>query len=292
LRANLLICVVAAILSQGLEAQVHFPLHKGDLWQFASNYPDSVFPEIRVLGDTTLPNSLQYARCQSRFLGRPYMRQVGSAVYSFNISTGQDFKLFDFTLGPADTVSTRTQFGGQFAITVVDTGRISASQGYWKPFDGKRSWIFDDNVILGPSSGYSFARYWVIDSIGIVYVEGEPGYVWTLTGARIDGQVRFGVMVSVGPEAPTLARGLHLAQNFPNPFNPETTIPFELDVSQEIDLTVFDITGSQVARLISDRLAAGSHIVTWNGSSLAAGTYFCRLKGETGTMVRRMLLLK
>jgi hypothetical protein len=68
-----------------------------------------------------------------------------------------------------------------------------------------------------------------------------------------------------------------LDQNFPNPFNPSTTISFSLPESGFVTLKVFDILGKEVALLVNDRLSAGSYSFNWNAGSLAGGTYIYRM---------------
>jgi glycosidase len=73
-----------------------------------------------------------------------------------------------------------------------------------------------------------------------------------------------------------------LHQNYPNPFNPSTTIGFDLPHAARVVLTVHDLLGREVTRLVDADVDAGNHTVTWNGRSgtgtpLASGVYFCRM---------------
>jgi hypothetical protein len=85
--------------------------------------------------------------------------------------------------------------------------------------------------------------------------------------------------------------------NYPNPFNPETTIHFELPASQEVELAIYNIKGQIVRTLLNDHLTAGSHHIVWNGrddrgNSLSSGIYFYSLKSAQKTKTNKMLLLK
>lgn len=87
-----------------------------------------------------------------------------------------------------------------------------------------------------------------------------------------------------------------LHQNYPNPFNPVTKISFDLPKDSKVSLTVYDILGRQMAKLINGVLKnAGKYTVDFNGSSLASGVYFYRIE-ITGTekfvMTKRMVLVK
>jgi hypothetical protein len=88
-----------------------------------------------------------------------------------------------------------------------------------------------------------------------------------------------------------------LKQNFPNPFNPTTTIKFALPRHTHAKLTVYDLLGRQVAALLDRDLPAGTHRVRWDGQSdsgspLASGIYFYRLTYDHGSLSKKMLLLK
>jgi hypothetical protein len=83
-----------------------------------------------------------------------------------------------------------------------------------------------------------------------------------------------------------------LSQNYPNPFNPSTKFSFELPVSGFTTLKVYDILGREVAVLLNEELTAGSHIINFNASNLASGTYIYRLNVNGNSLTRKMILLK
>ena len=83
-----------------------------------------------------------------------------------------------------------------------------------------------------------------------------------------------------------------LSQNFPNPFNPTTTIQFELPETAEVSLAVYDMLGQEVLRLESGTVAAGSHKYSVDASMLPSGTYLYRLVTPGFSQSRRMTLLK
>ena len=88
-----------------------------------------------------------------------------------------------------------------------------------------------------------------------------------------------------------------LIGNYPNPFNPTTTISYNLEHTGNVKLQVFNVKGQLVRTLVDEVKNAGEHSITWHGEdnnfhSVASGVYFYRLETEAGNHVQRMLLLK
>jgi hypothetical protein len=79
---------------------------------------------------------------------------------------------------------------------------------------------------------------------------------------------------------------------YPNPFNPSTTIRFDLTHPGLVKLRVFDITGRQVSTLIEESMSAGAHTAAFDGSDLASGIYFYSLQSGSHTQTNKMVLLK
>jgi len=91
--------------------------------------------------------------------------------------------------------------------------------------------------------------------------------------------------------------GAALAQNYPNPFNPSTSISFSLAVASDVNLTIYDASGREVAKLIDGFVGVGEQIVDWSGrdnqgESVSSGVYFYRLVTQGETLARKMVLLK
>jgi len=92
-------------------------------------------------------------------------------------------------------------------------------------------------------------------------------------------------------------RAANLQQNVPNPFNPRTTVVFDLPRPGRVRVEVFDLKGRLVRVLADERRPAGRHSVVWDGrddtgAAVASGTYFCRMVGDGETFSRAMTLLK
>ncbi len=95
-------------------------------------------------------------------------------------------------------------------------------------------------------------------------------------------------------EAP---RAFSLSPNYPNPFNPATTLAFELPQASRVTLTVFDVLGREIVRLAEGDFEPGRHELVFDARDAASGLYIARMvaEGEEGnisTKIRRMTLVK
>lgn len=93
-------------------------------------------------------------------------------------------------------------------------------------------------------------------------------------------------------ESPKVPDVFNLYPPRPNPFNSSTLIKFDLRQEGIVTLSIFDITGREVAKIIDNRYAAGSHEVSFEGSDLASGIYFARLKSGGFSRTTKLLLIK
>jgi len=93
-------------------------------------------------------------------------------------------------------------------------------------------------------------------------------------------------------DAGSLPVAVELAQNFPNPFNPTTTIRWEMPDAGTVQLAVYNMLGQEVARLADEQLSAGVHQRVFNASGLSSGVYVYRLTANGVTLSRTMTLVK
>lgn len=88
-----------------------------------------------------------------------------------------------------------------------------------------------------------------------------------------------------------------LAPNWPNPFNPSTTVEFGVRHAEWVTLTIYDVRGGEIATLVDEQMSAGRYRVTWDGRdsrgrAVASGMYLYRLEAGGGALTRKMLLVR
>ncbi len=143
----------------------------------------------------------------------------------------------------------------------------------WSPDGTRICYVLDDG---------EFMSLYIYD-----VVEGAHKLVMLGTDEEIDTAVE----ESPAPEA------FSIAGNFPNPFNPTTTIDFEIPEAGFVELTVYNAMGQKVASLLAEDMAPGKHHVVWNGRddngvSVSSGIYISRLKMRERITARQMTLVK
>jgi hypothetical protein len=94
-----------------------------------------------------------------------------------------------------------------------------------------------------------------------------------------------------------LPRRFGVSPNYPNPFNPTTTIKYQLPRTSEVRLTVYNVLGQAVRRLVDAKVEAGYHSVEWDGSNevgaqVASGIYIYRFTADNYLNVQKMILMK
>ncbi|MCA9786291.1 MAG: T9SS type A sorting domain-containing protein [Candidatus Cloacimonetes bacterium] len=110
----------------------------------------------------------------------------------------------------------------------------------------------------------------------------------------VDARDQFNAPLSLTVDVPPalLPVAYELQPNFPNPFNPTTTLRFALPVAGEVRLAVYNMLGQQVALLVNGSLDAGWHSLVFDASALSSGLYYSRLEANGFTAMQKMLLVK
>lgn len=106
------------------------------------------------------------------------------------------------------------------------------------------------------------------------------------------------VFGTVGPvdvketEGAEIATAFALLQAYPNPFNPETKINFQIPQTSYVELKVFDLLGREVATLVNERMNPGTYSASWDASGFASGVYLYRIKAGQFVVTKKLLLLR
>jgi len=151
----------------------------------------------------------------------------------------------------------------------------------------------EEIIVLLPDCPYwNFYGRWSPDGTQICYIlrNEEHSEIHIVDFEFAEDEIQ----VSVGDETPS---GFALKGNYPNPFNPTTTIEFSLHETGFAELTVYNLAGQKVRELVSGTLSEGFHSVVWNGLNdsglpVSAGVYMSRLTMGDAVTTGRMMLVK
>ena len=125
--------------------------------------------------------------------------------------------------------------------------------------------------------------------------------LWMVGRSRIERVDLAGIGKYAGPtsvdEEETLPEGLAILGNYPNPFNPSTTIEFILPETGFVDLVIYNIAGQKVRTLLSGQMIPGVHDIVWNGRdesgrAVSSGVYITHLKTRDKVTAKQMMLLR
>jgi C1A family cysteine protease len=137
------------------------------------------------------------------------------------------------------------------------------------------------------------------ETVYIRWTMGSTDGGWQYCGWNIDDVQILGLEGFIVDADNVITLTPELYNNYPNPFNPTTTIAFELkeDSTAKTELTVYNLKGQKVKQLVSEQLPAGQHSYIWNGKDdndkqVSSGVYFYKLKSGNFSETKKMLLLK
>ncbi|HEX9615337.1 MAG TPA: T9SS type A sorting domain-containing protein [Bacteroidota bacterium] len=143
-------------------------------------------------------------------------------------------------------------------------------------------------TVPGNASGYASTYDVAFDENGNVYSQSYFG--WTVEKWTYNGTLP--VISGVERVSNTVPEAFRLEQNFPNPFNPATTIEFTVLNSGSVSLKVFDLLGREVTVLAQGHMVAGTYRATFEASNLPGGIYFYTLRTHDGSVTKKMTLVK
>jgi photosystem II stability/assembly factor-like uncharacterized protein len=275
---------------------IYYSSDEGDSWHLA-NAPNLSIPYVAAGGGyayAILPNQGIYKSADG---GVNWSLSLGSTVDYVRLAAVDNFvyagSFFQGARYSSNNGSSWFVSGGFpsdasiFALAPVGNGIVLAGT------DLGPNWIyasFNDGVSYSPYSQGLGERadaeaFAVNDSF--MFAGTDYHGVWR--------RLRPGVVsVQTSPEVPQI---FNLAQNFPNPFNPTTTIQYTLPHRAKVLLKIYDVLGNEIRTLIDETQSSGIKSVVWdsrddNGKSVSSGIYFYQLKSGSNVQTKRMILLK
>ena len=193
-------------------------------------------------------------------------------AYVFGDGNGNHFRFcVDDNIG----ASTGTEVSPWFTIDWLGWRLITWDM----PADGTGTWIGDGSLD-------GTLRF---DSIQLSYTSGNPNIgSYFIDELRIADQV----VLALDGDHPQKPQHYALLPNYPNPFNPWTTIPFTLPEQAAVQIKIFNLRGEEVAHIFSGSLDAGRHLTRWNAAHVSSGLYLVKMDANDISITRKITILK
>jgi uncharacterized delta-60 repeat protein len=152
---------------------------------------------------------------------------------------------------------------------------------------GNQKWLMTYN---GPASSNDYSASIAVDALGNVYVTGKSNGVSTMYDIAT---IKYGISpTGINPLGGEIPSRFKLWQNYPNPFNPSTKIRFDIPVSSDVSIKVFNLLGEEKASLFEGYVKAGSYETGFNAADFSSGVYFYKLIAGNYTDSKKMIVIK
>lgn len=217
--------------------------------------------------------------------------ETATSVYFSDANTGVYGTNASRIVRTTDGGETYTEVFSSSSNSINELSFINASTGYGCTSSGKVVKTTDGGINWG------FQNTPLTEILnGIQFISENTGYVASWTGKVL--KTTNGGLTFTSQTSSEVPRNFELGQNFPNPFNPSTNIPYELKEPSHLTLKVYDVQGKEVKELVNGRWGTGKFIAYFEGTEFSTGVYFYKivLYGEsskqTFSETKRMLLVK
>ncbi|MBN2011788.1 CotH kinase family protein [candidate division KSB1 bacterium] len=214
--------------------------------------------------------------------------------HQFTIPSGTSLAANSFLVLARDTTAFRNIF--------TNAGPLVGNFDFGLNNKGELLRLYDSSIRFVDSVRYDDTPPWPQDADGVgsslelinpdldnEHVESWRASIGHGTPGAINSVFNNTAVIDYAKQLPMTTR---IDGNYPNPFNPETTIHYTLAKSGLVTLAVFDVTGRHVETLINAHESVGAHSVTWNARDHASGIYFIRLQSDDGVFVKKMALVQ
>ncbi len=174
--------------------------------------------------------------------------------------------------------------GGQWRINFL-AKQVQTNAGFFPiPLTIKFSFSTGSDTtvrVMNSSNNQLFSFYFNRQPTAVTFDPGNEIVIKTAT-----------LILGIDENTPQIPGEYRLSQNYPNPFNPVTSIDYDIPKNSNVKITVYDMTGREVAVPVNEFRNAGKYTLNFNAMKLASGVYYYRLQAGDYTAIKKMTLLK
>ncbi|MGD0338315.1 MAG: T9SS type A sorting domain-containing protein [Bacteroidota bacterium] len=278
------------------------PLHVGDIWQyyFEDSSPPYMYAATRIVQDSIINGKRYFKKIYWWYDLNPQKSNFVS--WERNDSMTDNSYMLDF-----EDVNNNGNTSEELPLDSLDLPYYTWYKSYKYSYPGSDLYCGEKDALLYDSTwaimwsgdtvlvkivqyAQLYLTEYIADGYGIIAFDRESP-LYSLVGAVINGR-KYGTIVSIKNEHPISSSEYMLENNYPNPFNPSTTIFYYLPRAGRIKLKVFDILGREISILVNEEQKPGAYSVIFHGDNFSSGVYIYTLITESKIITKRMLLLK
>ncbi|MCF7810082.1 T9SS type A sorting domain-containing protein [bacterium] len=210
----------------------------------------------------------------------------GSA-YIYSLACKIDVSSVELDFGEIPVDSSR-----ELTITIYNKGILDLTVSDISVVGDYFSNDFEDETVIDNEDSLVVTVTFTPEEIG------EYSGSLTITSNDIVNDSLTVALIGIGPDAVgndthnTIPTEFSLSQPYPNPFNSTTQLSFDLPMTSNVSLQVFDLKGQLICTLVNGKKSAGSYTVIWNGQDAPAGIYLARMETDAFSAVRKMVLVR
>jgi hypothetical protein len=198
----------------------------------------------------------------------------------------------NFTVIEGNLAGDETVRGEVFGLS-IRTASILPTNGKTLYLVGTSAGLYATTILDGNNTEWDKESPNLIANLPITWIESRPsdGMILVATHGQGAFWTKVGVTTSIA-SSNEIPFEVELSPNYPNPFNPETTIGFSMNQASDVLLEVFNSNGQLVSTILNSKLSAGKHSYQFNARNLNSGVYFARLTTNNTVKTQKMTLLK
>ncbi len=287
------------------QGKLHHTLDGGDTWEVVETGIEGYIKQIELLGENTIVLrgcEEKWSKCETSYL---LVSHDNGLTWTTHTHRYSDISMMTFVddqhgwaLSNRSTILRTTDGGDTWnivnnelneAIKILFTDTLHGyyfnNLSLYETKDGGASWQLYSDLVFP----YEFYPYdCALTGSDTLWFATEHGGVF---------QVNLSQLTSINNSKKQLPLQTVLFPNYPNPFNPSTTIEYELPMSGFVRLTVYNLLGQKVRTLVNTRQTAGLHRIVWDGCDesglpVSSGVYFYQLRTDAKTQTQKMMLLR
>ena len=145
--------------------------------------------------------------------------------------------------------------------------------------------VYSNNTVLSNQlifeTNYTISTFGEDENRNLYFADYNSGKIYKITGSPVTS-----ITENLSPNK------IELYQNYPNPFNPKTSIEYSVPSNEFVLLSIFDVLGREIIRLVEEQKSAGKHKVNFDAGDLSSGIYYYQLKIGGYSETKKLLLLK